>query len=90
MPLPRAIEIHGRRYVWHELVALRRTQATPRIAQPSLFELQEDHRPPGERNAAERYEHRTCSPCWSGKTNRSSSPAGICNRVARLRPHRAA
>jgi hypothetical protein len=23
--------------------------------QPALFELREDHRPPGERNAAERY-----------------------------------
>ena len=53
MPLP--IEIDGRRYVWCELVALRRTQATARIEQPTLFELREDHRPPGERNAAERY-----------------------------------
>jgi hypothetical protein len=56
MPLPRTIEIDGRRYAWRELVALRRMQATPRIEQPALFELREDHRPPGERNAAERYE----------------------------------
>jgi hypothetical protein len=55
MPLPRTIEIDGRRYLWRELVALRRTQATPRIEQPTLFELREDHRPPGGRNAAERY-----------------------------------
>jgi hypothetical protein len=55
MPLPRTVEIDGRRYAWRELVALRRTQATPRIEQPTLFELREDHRPPGERNAAERY-----------------------------------
>jgi hypothetical protein len=37
-------------------VALCRSQATPRIEQPTLFELREDHRPPGERSAAERYE----------------------------------
>ena len=56
MPLPRTIDINGHRYLWRDLVALRRTQATPRIEQPTLFELLEDHRPPGERNAAERYE----------------------------------
>jgi hypothetical protein len=55
MPLPRTIEIDGRRYAWRELVALRRIQATPRIEQPTLFELREDCRPPGERNADERY-----------------------------------
>ncbi len=55
MPLPRTIDIAGRRYSWRELVALRRTQATPRVEQPALFELREDHRPPGERTAAERY-----------------------------------
>jgi hypothetical protein len=36
-------------------VALRRAQATPAEQQPTLFTLREDHRPPGERNAAERY-----------------------------------
>lgn len=56
MPLPRTINIDGHRYLWRDLVALRRSQATPRIEQPTLFELREDHRPPGERNAAERYE----------------------------------
>ena len=56
MPLPRMIEIDGRRYLWRELVALRRTQATPRTEQPTLFALREDHRPPGERTAAERYQ----------------------------------
>ena len=55
MPLPRTIEIEGRRYLWRDLVALRRAQAQPRAEQPALFELREDHRPPGERNAAERY-----------------------------------
>jgi hypothetical protein len=55
MPLPRTIDIDGRRYAWRELVALRHAQATPRSEQPTLFELREDHRPAGERNAAERY-----------------------------------
>ena len=56
MPLPRSIEINGHRYLWRDLVALRRAQSTPRAEQPALFELREDHRPPGERNAAERYQ----------------------------------
>ena len=30
-------------------------QAIARAEQPALFELREDHRPPGERSAAERY-----------------------------------
>jgi len=55
VPLPRTIEIEGCRYLWRDLVALRRAQAAPRAEQPVLFELREDHRPPGERNAAERY-----------------------------------
>jgi hypothetical protein len=55
MALPRFIEIDGRRYLWRDLVALRRAQATPAEQQPTLFTLHEDHRPAGERNAAERY-----------------------------------
>lgn len=56
MPLPRFIDIDGRRYLWRDLVALRRTQATPKAAQPALFELRDDSRPAGERSAAERYQ----------------------------------
>jgi hypothetical protein len=55
MALPRFIEIDGRPYPWRDLVALRRAQATPVEQQPALFTLREDHRPAGERNAAERY-----------------------------------
>jgi antirestriction protein ArdC len=55
MALPRFIEIDGRRYLWRDLVALRRAQATPAEQQPTLFTLHDDHRPAGERNAAERY-----------------------------------
>jgi hypothetical protein len=55
MPLPRFVDIDGRRHLWRDLLALRRAQAAPRTEQPVLFELRDDHRPPGERNAAERY-----------------------------------
>jgi hypothetical protein len=56
MPLPRFVDIAGRRYLWRDLVALRRAQAMPRTTQPALFELREDSRPAGERSAAERYQ----------------------------------
>jgi hypothetical protein len=49
------IEIDGRRHLWRELVALRRTQATPPAEQPTLFVLHDDCRPVMERRAAERY-----------------------------------
>jgi hypothetical protein len=59
MALPRYIEIDGRCYLWRDLAALRRAQATPTETpaeqQSTLFALREDHRPAGERNAAERY-----------------------------------
>jgi hypothetical protein len=55
MAQPRFIELDGRRYLWRDLVALRRAQATPAAQQPALFTLREDHRPAGERDAAERY-----------------------------------
>ncbi len=55
MTLPRFIDIDGRRYLWRDLVALRRAQATPPAQQPTLFALHEDCRPTGDRTAAERY-----------------------------------
>jgi len=39
MALPRFIEIDGRRYLWRDLVALRRAQAKPVEQQPALFTL---------------------------------------------------
>jgi hypothetical protein len=56
MPLPRTIDIDGKRYLWRDLVALRRAQATPKQKQPTLFPLREDCRPAGERSAADRYQ----------------------------------
>jgi hypothetical protein len=54
---PRTIEIDGRRYVWREIVALRRAQlAAVRHAQQSvLFELIDDCRPRSQQTAAGRY-----------------------------------
>lgn len=55
MARPQHIEIGRRRYLWRDLVALRRAQFRPCVEQPTLFELREDHRPAGERSATERY-----------------------------------
>lgn len=55
MAAPRTVTIDGRRYAWRDLVALRRAQAQPPPAAPTLFPLVVDRRPVGERNAAERY-----------------------------------
>ena len=55
MPLPRFVAIDGRRYLWRDLVALRRAQATPAARQPTLFPVYEDCRPASARSAARRY-----------------------------------
>jgi len=51
------IEIDGKRYLWRDLLQLRREQkeAHARAQQPVLFELKEDCRPRIERTAAGRY-----------------------------------
>ncbi len=57
MSAPRFIEIEGKRYLWRDLVQLRREQkkTQERAQQPVLFELKDDHRPVAERTAADRY-----------------------------------
>jgi len=57
MPVPRFIEIDGRPHLWRDLLQQRRQQlaAARQAAQPALFELREDCRPPAERTAAGRY-----------------------------------
>lgn len=57
MPLPKFIEIDGKRHLWRDLLQRRREQllACARAEQPVLFELKEDHRPEAERDAAGRY-----------------------------------
>ena len=51
------IEIDGKRYLWRDLLQLRREQKKThaRAQQPTLFELKEDCRPRSERTAAGRY-----------------------------------
>jgi hypothetical protein len=53
----RFIDIEGKRYLWRDLLELRREQkrAFARAQQPTLFELRDDHRPVTERTAAGRY-----------------------------------
>ena len=61
MANPRFIEIDGKRYLWHELVARRKEQirALAEVSQPALFELREDHRPASQRTAAGRFQEPT-------------------------------
>jgi hypothetical protein len=51
------IEIDRRRYLWRDVLQLRREQkkAHGRAQQRALFELKDDHRPPAERTADGRY-----------------------------------
>jgi hypothetical protein len=51
------IEIDGKRYLWREVLELRREQkkAHVRGQQPTLFELKDDRRSEADRTAAGRY-----------------------------------
>jgi hypothetical protein len=51
------IQIDGKRYLWREVLQLRREQkqAHARAQQPVLFELKEDCRPVAERTVEGRY-----------------------------------
>jgi hypothetical protein len=57
MSAPRFIDIDGKRYLWRDVLQMRREQlkARARTEQPVLFPLQDDCRPPAERTAAGRY-----------------------------------
>ena len=54
---PRFIDIEGTRYLWSDLVELRRAQlaAWREAQQPTLFELIDDSRPVTEHSATDRY-----------------------------------
>jgi hypothetical protein len=58
MSAPRHIEIDGKRYLWRDVLQLRRDQrkAHMQAHQPALFELKDDHRPVAERTAEGRYQ----------------------------------
>jgi hypothetical protein len=51
------IRIDGKRYIWRDIVKLRRHQleAFRKATQPALFEMKKDHRPAADRTAADRY-----------------------------------
>ena len=53
----RFIEIDGKRYLWRDLLQLRREQkkAFAQAQQPALFELKDDRRPEADRSASGRY-----------------------------------
>jgi hypothetical protein len=57
MARPQFIEIGGKRYVWREVLRLRREQIEQcaKAEQPALFMLTDDRRPPADRTAAGRY-----------------------------------
>jgi hypothetical protein len=57
MSAPWFIDLEGRRYLWHDVLATRRAQlaAIRKAEQPALFELRDDRRPVAERTVAGRY-----------------------------------
>lgn len=56
----RFVEIDGRRYLWREILKVRRQQkALEPEAQPTLFELQTDSRPASQASADGRYSEPT-------------------------------
>lgn len=57
MPSFRHIEIDGKRYLWRDILQLRRDQRNvhARAQQPTLFELRDDTRPETQRTASGRY-----------------------------------
>ena len=58
MPRPPYIELNGKRYLWREVIDMRRQQleAARNPPQPTLFVLREDHKPACEGSAALRYQ----------------------------------
>jgi hypothetical protein len=57
MSRPAFVEIDGKRYVWRDIVTLRRAQlaAVRQAQQPALFKLTDDRRPASQHTAAGRY-----------------------------------
>lgn len=53
----RFIDIDGKRYLWRDILEMRREQkkAYASVQQPALFELKYDRRPTEERTVARRY-----------------------------------
>lgn len=57
---PRYLVIDGKRYLWRDLLRLRKEQRqAAKTAQPLLFPLKEDRRSPTQKTASGRYEEPT-------------------------------
>lgn len=58
MKRPATVLIDGKRYLWRDILEMRRRQLEEarKVQQPALFDLREDSRPKAERTAAGRYQ----------------------------------
>mgnify|MGYP001767741149 FL=1 len=58
MKRPSTLLIDGKRYLWRDILEMRRRQLDEarKAQQPALFELKDDHRPAEQRTAAGRYQ----------------------------------
>lgn len=57
MPLPKYIEIDGKRHAWRDILRMRREQRdAAKKPQLTLFALQEDARPASQKTADGRYQ----------------------------------
>lgn len=62
MSVPRFVEIDGKRYLWRDVLRLRKEQRqAARITQPTLFPLTDDCRPPRRKQQAVASPSRACS-----------------------------
>ena len=63
MRKPRYLVLDNKRYLWRDILKLRREQCkAAEQAQPVLFNLQDDERPKSQRTAAARYEEPALPP----------------------------
>ncbi len=58
MKRPATLMIDGKRYLWRDILEIRRRQLEEarKAEQPALFELKDDHRPTEQRTVAGRYQ----------------------------------
>jgi hypothetical protein len=58
MKRPAALVIDGKRYLWRDILEMRRRQLEEarKAEQLALFEMKDDHRPAEQRTAAGRYQ----------------------------------
>lgn len=76
MKKPAFILIDGRRYLWRDILELRRRQLeeAAKVQQMTLFELRDDSRPASERTAAGRYAEPTLLALLTEGTDNRGGP----------------